>query len=114
MDYRAAFLASVAKILPKTHRVLEFYNVCPNPNPTELNFEPYVGGLFGVCREHRKGFDGIDDLRKIVALFKLLHSHRLDCCTSEVITSGLDALKRHNAWLDSTFPEVLQVRPSVN
>jgi hypothetical protein len=114
MDDRATFLASVAKVLPKTQRVLEFYKVFPNSSPAGLDFEHYVGALSGVCREYRKGFGGIDDLRKVLAAFELLRSHRFGGCTGQVIAAALDALTRHNAWLDSTFPEVWQAGSTMN
>lgn len=113
METHTHFLASVAKVLAKTKRVLEFYKVCP-PDPADLNYQPYVGALFGVCREHRKGFGGLEELGKVLTVFELFRTHQRQGRTDEVLAAAKEGILRYSAWLDSTFPEVRQRGSSMN
>jgi hypothetical protein len=113
MEAETQFLASVTKVLAKTKSVLEFYKVCPT-DPTDLNYQPYVGALFGVCREHRKGFGGLEDLSKALTVFELFRRHPREGQTDEALAAAMQSISRYNAWLNSTFPEVRQRGSSMN
>src|ERR1035437_7966506 len=105
---RSNTAALVTKVLARTKSVLEFYKVCPDYPPADLNFEPYIDALFGVCREHRKGSDGLDDLRRVLAVFELFRTQQREGRTGEDLAAARDSITRYNAWLDSTFPEIRQ------
>ena len=106
MDDQAKFLAEVAKVIAKTKGVLDFYKVFPEYPPSNLDFGPYIGALFAVCREQRKGFGGIGDLQEIHRVYEFFRTHDRDGRTAETITGGLASADRYRSWLNSTFPEV--------
>ncbi len=106
MGNEVVFLVWAAKAFAKAERVLRHYQHLPGPC-AELDFEPYIGALITLCRNHRKGYGGVVDLHDVHTVFQQFRAHNADGCAPEALDGARKSALRFERWLESTFPEVL-------
>jgi hypothetical protein len=104
MGNEVFFLVWAAKVFAKAGRVLKFYHFLPG-RPAELDFEPYIGALITLCRNRRKGFGGVEDLREVQDVFEQVRSQKV--WAPDALDHGRKSAARFERWLESSFPEAL-------
>jgi len=98
-------LASVAKVLAKTKRVLDHFKASPTPLRNS-DFQPYVGALLEVCRLHRKPSDGIDDLQQLINFVEDYPRMQDKPDIEKVVSRARTCVARYSEWLRTSFPEI--------
>jgi hypothetical protein len=100
MQERINFLGCAAKAFAATQAVLSFHGLA-STRPADLNFQPYLEAMRQLCRRKNIGFAALDDLRRIIGLFRFQSTGFKN---QEQMQAGAESAVRYHRWLKETFP----------